>query len=156
MKKLIAIVGLFLGLMAVKAEAANWISSNSTGTLISSGTFQYNVVAVGLSSANAQLNGNTIPYVVLLATNSAGGCQPNYDVTKAYTPPIYFSSGTYAPGTGNIVPLPYYTYSIPNKGVTVDNLVVCQPLGNASGVTGGQWTLFLAPAPQRRGELDPY
>lgn len=161
MKKILAIVGLFLGLMAVKAEASNFYSTVSTGVLVSSGVSgfdQYNITAVRLSTANAQFSGNTVPYVILLATNSAGGCTANWEVGKAITPPIYFSSGTFSPSGADLSGIPYFQYNFPGAGITVGNpgLVICQPLGNANGVTGGMVTIYTAPAPTRRSEVEGF
>ena len=156
MKKILAIVGLFLGLIAARAEAGTYITTNSTAVIIASaslatsglggGLFDITGVAVG-SAPTTSLN---TAFVLLVDTSGFGGqyngtsglngCVSTFSAVTAniITPPLFFASSrtTAASDVGTGVSGGYWYYQFPNDGILVENgLVVCQG-GGPTGVGG--------------------
>ena len=173
MKKILSIVGLILGLAVVQAHAANYISTISTGAVLTSTvtpggrinvekldyTRQFNVTAVALGSAT--VSAFDAHYVILIDTNGINGthldgtfelCSATFSASQYITPPLFFGSSFTATslyigrsGSGG-----GYIYQLPGAGVTVESgLVVCQQGGGSSNAAGGRVTVYTAPVPVR-------
>lgn len=170
MKKIIAIVGVFLGMLAMGGKAeAGFISTRSTGTLlIGSSTTklnyyeQFDITAVRVGTVTQTVANQSTHFVLLIDSNtgttgvsfqSYEDCYNNYPVANRIAPPLFFQSTNTV--TGMIVPpLGYYEFP---PGTTVKNgLVICQQGLPAAGGTagfGGDVTIYTE-IPRRRTSGD--
>ena len=160
MKKLL-LTGLFVLSLSVfgveRGHAGGFFSTNSTATVISSGT-PFNITGVSYSTtAASSINTH---YFVLIDTDgfflhngvsdavNFTVCETTFAVSKRILSPTFFISSQTVIADGTIVgPTRPGWIEFPGAGVTVESgLVICQRGTPSGATTGGQVTIYTEPA----------